>query len=153
MKTLSIIVVSFILLFCEAKAETNSFTKSNHSFIEWNVGIAHLNWGAVFPGSSVLWGQTRIFENELILEYELGLAFPTIVTGKIGIGKKFKYCNASIGIRPFPFNLFVQSSFLKRTKGYWIASAECNPLNKDLGISFESNAVLNIGYRWKVGKH
>jgi hypothetical protein len=54
------------------------------------------------------------------------------------------------GIRPFPFNVFLQSSFAARKNGYWIASAELNPLNAKNNISFESKAIVNVGYRWSL---
>mgnify|MGYP000942015114 CR=1 FL=1 len=87
-------------------------------------------------------------ENNLIFEYEVGFAFPTLVTGKLGIGKKFNNTKVVVGIRPFPFNVYGQSSFANRENGYWITSIEFNPINSRNRIS---NSILNFGYRWDLG--
>jgi hypothetical protein len=127
------------------------FKKSKNSFVEWNFGVAYISEDDfIFPGTSYLWGQTYINENNLIFEFEAGLALPSIVTGKLGIGKKFNNTNVIVGVRPFPFNLYLQSSFTSGKKGYWIASIEFNPLNSDTSLSFGSKAILNLGYRWNV---
>ena len=52
----------------------------------------------------------------LFLEYEAGFALPSLVTGKLGIGKKFNNTKVIVGVRPFPFNLYLQSSFTKGKK-------------------------------------
>ena len=102
------------------------------------------------PGTSVLWGKTFINENNIIFEYEAGFALPTLVTGKIGIGKKFNNTKVIVGIRPFPFNLYLQSSFPAGKKGYWIAALELNPLKYETILSFESKGILSFGYRWNL---
>lgn len=124
---------------------------SKNSFIEWNLGIAFIPEmdNLPMPGTSVLWGRTFIYPNNFIFEYEGGLAFPTIITGKIGIGKKFNNTNITIGVRPFPFHLYAQSTFPAGKKGYWISSVEFNPLNSNDSL-FGSKAILNFGYRWNL---
>lgn len=151
-KLLSIFLLLFF--FSNSEAQEVSTEKSKNSFIEWNFGVAHLiNEPSFFPGTSVLWGKTYINEYNLIYEYEVGLALPSIVTGKFGMGLKFNTIKVIVGVRPFPFNLYLQSSFMKREKGYWIASIEFNPLNPESNISFQSNAILNFGYRWDIIKN
>jgi len=120
---------------------------TSHSFIEWNVGIAAAD-NFTFPGTSVLWGATVINENNSIFEYEAGLAFPTLLTGKMGGGKVFGSTKIVIGVRPFPFNFYLQTSFLSKENGYWILSFEYNPFDDDAAISFGSKGIVNIGYRW-----
>jgi hypothetical protein len=127
------------------------FIKSKNSFVEWNFGVAYIaEDDFIFPGTSYLWGQTYINENNLIFEFEAGLALPSIVTGKLGIGKKFNNTKVIVGVRPFPFNLYLQSSFTNGKKGYWVASIEFNPLNSNTSLSFGSRAILNFGYRWNI---
>ncbi len=104
-----------------------------------------------FPGTSVLLGRTHINDNNFIFEYEAGFALPSIVTGKLGIGKKFNNTKVIVGVRPFPFNLYSQSSFMGGRKGYPIVSIEYNPLD-DSPLSFRSTAILNLGYRWRLGR-
>jgi len=90
-------------------------------------------------------------ENNLIIEYSVGFALPTLVTGKFGIGKKFDTTKIIMGVRPYPFNIFLETSFITRTKGYWITSIEFNPLKSSSTLlSFDSKAILNFGYRWNL---
>ena len=131
--------------------------KSKYNFIEWNFGLAYLEGGDVpfpLPGTSVLFGGTHINTNNFIFEYEVGLALPSIVTGKLGIGRRFNKTDVIVGVRPFPFNLYLQSSFANKQKGYWISSVEFNPLyNTETPLSFGSTAILNFGYRWNLIKN
>ncbi|MEJ6777234.1 MAG: hypothetical protein QNK85_07935 [Crocinitomicaceae bacterium] len=129
--------------------------KSTHHFLEWNFGFAYIeDIPFPLPGTSVLFGGTHINENNFIFEYEVGLALPSIVTGKLGIGRRFKSTEVIVGVRPFPFNIYLQSSFANKQKGYWISSIEFNPLhNTETKFSFASTAILNFGYRWNLIKN
>lgn len=151
-KQILISLLSFIF-FNNIQAQEISTGKSNDSFVEWNFGVAFIGDNFIFPGTSVLWGKTYINENNLIFEYEMGLALPSLLTGKLGIGKKFNNTKVIVGVRPFPFNFFLQSSFTSGKKGYWITSIEFNPLYSDNSISFGSKAILNFGYRWNIIKN
>ena len=153
MKKLLLISLLSFFFFCNSEAQEISTGKSKNSFVEWNFGVAYIDDSFVFPGTSVLWGRTYINENNLILEYEAGFALPSLVTGKLGIGKKFNNTKVIVGIRPFPFNLYLQSSFTNGKKGYWITSIEFIPLNSDTSLSFGSKAILNFGYRWNIIKN
>ncbi len=147
-----VLILLFLIFVSPSDAQDIPTTTSKHAFIEWNFGVAHIDDDFIFPGTSVLWGRTYINDNNFIVEYEAGFALPSIVTGKVGIGKQFHTTNVIMGVRPFPFHLFLQSSFTNGKKGYWIASIEYNPLDTDLGVSFGSRAILNFGYRWTILK-
>ena len=144
MKKLLLISLFSFFFFINSEAQEISTEKSKNSFVEWNFGVAYTDDSFVFPGTSVLWGRTYINENNSIFEYEAGLAFPSLITGKLGIGKKFNNTQVIVGVRPFPFNCFLQSSFAKEKKGYWIASVEFNPLYPDKSFSFGSKAIINF---------
>ena len=150
MKPLLLFFFCLFFLSSICAQETESGTSRN-SFIEWNFGIAIIPEmdNLPMPGTSVLWGRTTTYPNNFIFEYEGGFAFPTIITGKIGIVKKFKNTNLTFGIRPFHFHLYTQATFPARKKGYWIASVEFNPLNSNDTL-FGSTAILNFGYRWHL---
>ena len=153
MKKLLLISLLSFFFFNKIGAQEISTGKSNNSFVEWNFGFANIEDEFIFPGTSVLWGRTYVNENNLIFEYEVGLALPSLVTGKLGIGKKFNTTKVIVGVRPFPFNFFLQSSFTNGKKGYWIASIEFNPLDSNTSLSFGSKAILNFGYRWNITKN
>tara|TARA_B110001452_G_scaffold266294_1_gene272795 strand:+ start:1916 stop:2302 length:387 start_codon:yes stop_codon:yes gene_type:complete len=95
-------------------SNTNPSTEiTKTSFFEFNFGVALVSFDSLipFPGASALWGTTFINQDNFIFEYEVGFAFPTIVTGKMGVGKRFNITNVILGLRPWPFNLYAQSSF------------------------------------------
>jgi hypothetical protein len=153
MKKLLFVPLFLFFLVKTSSAQEPSKWASENSFIEWNFGAAFIgDDGFPFPGTSVLWGKTLINENNFIIEYEGGFAFPTLVTGKIGIGKKMNNTNLTFGIRPFPFHLYTQATFAPKEAGYWIGSIEVNPFGRNSGISFESVAMLTFGYRWNLDK-
>jgi len=150
-----LLLVSGLLLFFMniVSAQKTSKWTSENSFIEWNFGVALIDDdGFPFPGTSILWGKTLINDNNFIVEYEGGFALPTLVTGKIGIGKKMNNTNLTFGIRPFPFHLYTQATFATQKNGYWITSIEVNPFGTKSRISFESKAMLTFGYRWNLDK-
>lgn len=121
-----------------------------NNFKELNGGVAFLeDFDFVVPGVSFLWGKTYIDDKNRILELEAGVALPSIITGKIGVGKRIKKSQVILGLRPFPFYIYLQTSFLHKSKGYWIFSVEGNPIsqNSDLNV-FDSLGILTIGYRW-----
>jgi len=148
----------FCLNLCHGQNQSNGFTSS--TFYELNGGLAAIgDFEAIFPGMSFLFGATFINENNLILEVEAGLALPTMFTGKMGVGRKFNRHSMVVGIRPFPFNIYLQNSFRPSDKGYWIMSVELNPLNdqfessdSNISISFGSKAIFNVGYRWHINR-
>ena len=153
MKKLFLISLLSIFFLSNSEAQEIATGKSKNSFVEWNFGVAYIvDSDFTFPGTSLLWGKTSIHENNFIFEYEAGIALPTLVTGKLGIGKQFNTTKVLVGVRPFPFNLYLQSSFTNGKKGYWITSIEFNPLNSDTSMSFQSKAILNFGYRWNKNK-
>jgi len=136
--------------------------KPLQTFIEWNVGIAYLGnneFPYFFPGTSVLWGQT-FTSNNIVLEYETGLALPTGMsgnlgmglTGKFGLGLNFNNTSVIIGVRPYPSQLYIQSSFAVSKQGYYIVSVEYNPFDQDerSELSFYSLSIINLGYRWSI---
>lgn len=118
------------------------------SFFEFNFGVALLSFDTdayyPFPGASALWGNTFINQENIIFEYEVGFAFPTLVTGKIGVGKRFNNTNVIIGVRPWPLNLYLQTSFSTTKEKSWIASIEGSL------IDFGSIGNINVGYRWNI---
>ena len=151
----SLPILIFVLFFAlSIKAqESTLFSNTNPSteitktsFFEFNFGVAFLSYDSLipFPGGSALWGTTFINKENLIFEYEVGFAFPTLVTGKIGVGKRFNNTSVVIGVRPWPTTVYLQTSFSTTKEKSWIASIEGNP------IDFGSIGNINVGYRWNI---
>ena len=64
----------------------------------------------IWPGASFLWGKTIYFNNNTVLDYQAGLAFPTLATGKIGFGIGGSNFATIIGLRPYPATAYLQLS-------------------------------------------
>ena len=90
-----------------------SFSQSKNIYKEFNFGIAVLDGGA-FPGASLLIGKTNYYENNTLLDYQAGIAFPTIVTGKIGFGWGDEDFATIIGFRVWPSCPYIQISIKER---------------------------------------
>ena len=86
-----------------------TLSQSNNTYKEINIGIALFDDGG-FPGASFLFGKTNYFSNNTLLDYQLGVAFPSIVTGKIGFGIGNEDFAAIIGVRPWPTCAYFQLS-------------------------------------------
>lgn len=74
MKKLIVTILFFPMLLCGQK--------ENRKFTEINIGVTDFG----FPGASILWGQTFEFPKNKVVEYQLGIAFPTFGTAKFAAG-------------------------------------------------------------------
>ena len=100
-----ILIISFIPLL--------SWSQSNNTYKEFNLGIALFD-DSGFPGASFLFGKTNYYTNNTLLDYQLGVALPSIVTGKIGFGIGNEDFATIIGFRPWPTCSYLQLSFKER---------------------------------------
>ena len=90
-----------------------TFSQTKNIYKEFNFGIAVLD-GAAFPGASFLIGNTNYYSNNTLLDYQIGVAFPSIVTGKVGFGIGNEDLATIIGFRPWPTCPYFQISFKER---------------------------------------
>lgn len=86
-----------------------TLSQSNNTYKEINLGIALFD-DSGFPGASFLFGKTNYYTNNTLLDYQLGVAFPSIVTGKIGFGIGNENFATIIGVRPWPSCAYLQLS-------------------------------------------
>lgn len=117
---------------------------------EINTGIAT---GVVpfFPGLSALYGATLYYPSGLIVDYQGGFAFPTLITGKIGAGFNIEKQELTFGIRPFPSTCYAQIRIDRPNK------------ESDITVSLESgiyrssffgqNTIVTVGWRWNNKKY
>lgn len=95
----------------------------SESYIESNWGLANITGfssdrGAVFPGTSVLAGGRHFISRRGFLEVQGGLAFPSVLTAKLGGGAKWDSgWSLSTGIRVFPLHGYLQTG---------VPTARCN---------------------------
>lgn len=135
----------------------NFFVAQNtqtRSYLEINAGIARIYYDGYFPGVSYLIGQQKFLAPQTFLEYQVGLALPSIATAKVGVGYQGEGIGFSAGVRIFPAFIYGQVHFNMR-KGQINISAEKSPFdlnNWDIGPSFGADHIFTLGYQWNIGK-
>ena len=146
------------------------------SYIESNWGLAWISEPDVlFPGTSLLIGK-QVFRGNNYAEVQGGLAFPSVLTAKMGIGQQGNSGNHfSAGVRIFPLHVYLQTGFptkqcqrdvskakLRRLEkrgktkddiqcSEWVFSMELSPVGlagKENTISLNSVALLTAAKRW-----
>ena len=155
MKAIILSILIFIGIECEAQEQFTS--------LEWNAGVCYTDDEFYFPGCSYLIGTTYITKSNLVLDAQIGLAFPTLATGKVGVGFKAKNAIITAGIRPFPSHAYLQLQWLPKNKNYsFILSYEESAASffdsyrySDFGFwpsaSYQSYRLATVGYRWNLG--
>ena len=151
MKAIILSILIFIGIECEAQEQFTS--------LEWNTGVSYIETilEGPFPGCSYLIGTTYITKSNLVLDAQIGLAFPTLVTGKIGFGLKAKNSIITAGIRPFPAHAYIQMQWSPNNKHRsFIFSFEesAYSMTNDYdwaGWSAASIRLATVGYRWNLG--
>ena len=116
----------------------------SNSYWELNAGIYTEEY-FIFPGASFLWGKTHYYKNNTFFDYQFGLAFPTIFTGKAGFGirNEDKPVGLSLGLRPWPSTIYLQLHF-KSKLVFSIEPLITNTYIKHRGII----SIVTIGYRF-----
>ena len=110
----------FILFLIATFPMANFAQSETFYFFDQNVGIALIP--EAFPGASLLGGVRKTYPTTttrngvartVIFESEIGLALPTGVTGKVGIGhlNEMTGNSTSVGVRIFPLHAYVQQAF------------------------------------------
>ena len=149
MKAIILSILILIGIECEAQEQFTS--------LEWNAGVSYIDLDEYFPGCSYLIGTTYITKSNIVLDAQIGLAFPTLITGKVGVGIKAENAIITAGIRPYPSHAYVQLQWLPKNKHYsFIFSFEESALsmtdNYDWdGWSAFSIRLATVGYRWNLG--
>ena len=129
MKKLIVIILLLPMLLCGQK--------ENKKFAELNIGVTDFG----FPGASILWGQTFEFPKNKVVEYQLGIAFPTIGTAKFAAGLGNLKNNIMLAVRPWPLFIGPQVKL-----GIISLSAE---FGTDDFVSADAAAIYTVGFRWQ----
>lgn len=143
MKKTLLLLIS-ILCFTFSKAQTTT------KYTELNVG-ASVGTVPVFPGFSILYGATTKCDNGIILDYQGGLAFPSLVTGKAGIGFSINpKLDLTFGIRVWPSSTYVQLKVNRPNKLKDIVFTAENTWGGP--TSFGQTAIFTVGWRPNITK-
>ena len=124
---------------------------ANWSYWEFNAGLASVyETETFFPGCSFLIGRQTSFGKSGFVDQQIGLAFPSIVTGKIGVGSKTEKGSVSAGVRLFPGFAYVQFATKSQQRNFTV-SIERALQSRPIGWSFFSDYLLTFGYQWPIG--
>ena len=156
MKAIIMSILIFIGIECEAQEQFTS--------LEWNAGLAYIpEYDEYIPGCSYLIGTTYITESNMVVDAQIGLAAPTLVTGKVGVGFKAKNAIITAGIRPYPSHVYLQLQWLPYNKHHSFifsfeeSAASFSDSYSTPGFAFwerasyQSLRLVTVGYRWNLG--
>ena len=156
MKAILLSILIFIGIECEAQEQFTS--------LEWNAGVCATDDVVdYFPGCSYLIGTTYITKSNLVLDAQIGLALPLLVTGKVGVGFKAKNAIITAGIRPYPSHAYLQLQWLPYNKHHSFifsfeeSAASFSDSYSTPGFAFwerasyQSLRLVTVGYRWNLG--
>ena len=152
----------------EAMAQDGKTSAGVEFYFDSNFGVAFADFP--FPGASLLGGVRKVSDSGFVLEAEAGLAFPTIVTGKVGVGiQRFAGGpSGTLGLRLWPLHVYYQQSIptkrCERTlseraqrrlqrRGKTRDNLRCSEWSFTLeggtygSISFDSVAIISVGHR------
>ena len=120
-----------------------TFSQSKNIYKEFNFGIAVVDAIGAFPGASFLIGNTSYYSNNTLLDYQIGVAYPSIFTGKVGFGIVYEDIAAIIGFRPWPTCPYLQLSIKERHN----LSIEYH-INHGTEYFGEAEALITYGIRF-----
>lgn len=114
-----------------------------------------LNFGAsfgnipVFPGASALYGAHHQYESGFVLDYEGGLALPSLITAKGGVGfainEKF---DLTLGVRAWPTSTYIQLKSNRPSRPRDIVfTIEAMPWS---ATSLGQSTIFTVGWRHKI---
>ena len=121
------------------------FGQYSNSYKEFNGGL-YLGGDdlPVFPGISFLVGRTNYYDN-IVIDYEIGFALPTVFTGKVGVGLGNQNNATTIGLRPWPTTAFIQHLWNEKR----LISIEIMiPHYGNFIAGSAMPLIINYGYRW-----
>ena len=119
-----------------------TFSQSKNIYKEFNFGIAVLD-GSAFPGASFLIGNTNYYSNNTLLDYQIGIAYPSYFTGKVGFGIGNEDFAVIIGFRPWPTCSYLQLCIKERHN----LSIEYH-INHGTEYFGEAEALITYGIRF-----
>ena len=121
------------------------FGQYSNSYKEFNGGL-YLGGDdlPVFPGISFLVGRTNYYDN-IVIDYEIGFALPTVFTGKAGVGFGDQNNASIIGVRPWPTTAFIQHVWSEKKL---ISIEVMIPHDGNFISGNNIPLIINYGYRW-----
>ena len=134
-----------LTLFIGLLATTATAQPIRTTYSEINAGIS-TGVVPIFPGASSLVGATVRYPSGFLIDYEGGIAFPTLLTGKIGVGIPVDYnMDLSVGVRALPSSIYAQLLVKRPTKkSDLVFTAEALAWSP----AFGQYSILTVGWRF-----
>lgn len=120
------------------------YSQYSSKYKELNVGIYYDPNFITWPGASFLFGKTVYFSDNLFSDIQLGLAFPSIGTAKVGLGLGDSMNSVQFGLRPFPTSFYLQYTWREKR----LLAFEIMPTNTYTNPDKYLKFIFNYGYRW-----
>ena len=136
---------------CGALAQDGKISADVEFYFDSNFGVAFADFP--FPGASLLGGVRKVSDSGFVLEAQAGLAFPTIVTGKVGVGiQRFAGGpSGTLGLRLWPLHVYYQQSI--PTKRCERTLSEVRNDGCSAGAKPATTSAAAIGTSpWRVGR-
>lgn len=126
-----------------------TYSQTTTPYVEVNAGFST---GIVpfFPGASVLYGATDLYPSGFIMDYEAGIAFPSLITGKFGIGYDANGTEITAGVRPWPPATYGQVRIDRPNK---LADIIISVEGTMFPNEFVQRAIFTIGWRFDHKKY
>ena len=140
MKTLLLtLLLSFVALTSTAQIDKTIYS-------EINAGVC-IGTIPMFPGASSLVGVTNRYQSGIILDYQGGIAFPTLLTGKVGVGIAVDHnMDLTFGVRVLPSTMYAQLLVSRpNKKADLVFTTEALTWS---GTSFGQYSILTVGWRF-----
>ncbi len=132
-----------LLTFCLLTVGVSAQSRITYS--EINAGIS-TGVIPIFPGASSLVGATVRYPSGFIVDYQGGIAFPTLLTGKVGVGLPVDYnMDLTVGVRVLPSSIYAQLLVKRPTKkSDLVFTAEALAWSP----AFGQYSILTVGWRF-----
>ncbi len=138
MKNFIPMIVGF-LISCSSTAHAK---ETNYKKL--NGGPANIGGVVWYGGCSYLWGKT-ITTGKRYLDYQMGVAIPTLLTAKVSTGLEFDNYRIGVLARPWPLSVGAEAHFGISSKFTYVVSYE----RWGLMQVPHSDMFMTFGKRWK----
>ena len=104
----------------------------------------------VNPTASLMFGANINMGDYSLVDVQIGLSYPYIVTGKIGVGSYFgerEQITFIVGCRPYPLTAYTQLNFRPNTGMQIVLSGE---LGTGGDVSLGTRSLINAGLRFPI---
>lgn len=104
------------------------------------------------PTFSLLFGANIPMGDYSLVDVQLGLCYPYIVTGKVGVGSYFgdkELIGFIMGIRPYPLSAYAQLNIRPNNKLHFVV---CGELGTGADVSLGAKSLINAGLRFPLIK-